>query len=114
MKKGMKRISLFLAAIMLMSLCIGCGQKASDPPSTSEENADMIAPDWKGATLTLGTLNPEGNADSVAAQWFADQLSEKTGGRLKVNVYPHAQLGNQSVQIEALTMGTQDFFIGGM
>ena len=34
MKKGMKRISLFLAAIMLMSLCIGCGQKASDPPST--------------------------------------------------------------------------------
>lgn len=114
MKKGMKRISLFLAAIMLMSLCIGCGQKASDPPSTSAENADMIAPDWKGATLTLGTLNPEGNADSVAAQWFADQLSEKTGGRLKVNVYPHAQLGNQSVQIEALTMGTQDFFIGGM
>lgn len=59
MKKGMKRISLFLAAIMLMSLCIGCAQKASDPPSTSEENADMIAPDWKGATLTLGTLNPE-------------------------------------------------------
>lgn len=114
MKKGMKRISLFLAAIMLMSFCIGCGQKASDPPSTSEKNADMIAPDWKGATLTLGTLNPEGNADSVAAQWFADQLSEKTGGRLKVNVYPHAQLGNQSVQIEALTMGTQDFFIGGM
>lgn len=132
MKKYMKTgLSLLLALLVLtLSACggkddsSGSGGKSPDgapPAAASPDNAapdvgedGQLAPDWTGATFSLGTLNPENNPDSVAAQWFADTLSEKTGGRLKVNVYPHSQLGAQSAQIEALTMGTQDFFVGGI
>lgn len=117
MKKHVGIVSLLLIIALMAGMLAACGSSAAPAPGVQpapDQSSSEIAPDWKGATLTLGTLNPEGNPDSRAAQWFADTLSEKTNGRLQINVYPNSQLGAQSVQIEALTMGTQDFFIGGM
>jgi len=124
-------MALLLVITMLVAVFAGCSQQAATesttPASTStsgtsassaasatDDKSDVIAPDWAGATLTLGTLNPENNPDSMGAQWFADQLYEKTDGRLKINVYSGSQLGNQTAEIESLVMGTQDIFIGGL
>ena len=116
MKYPSRIISLIAVILLLTASLTGCNtsQPTDSNSGSSGEAGDVIAPDWSGATMTLGTLNPESNPDSQAAQWFADTLAEKTEGRLQINVFPHSQLGNQSVQIEALTMGTQDFFVGGM
>lgn len=115
MKKRLKLTSLILALVILLAVVAGCDHSAPAESSTKNgEVSETVEPSWEGANLTLGTLNPENNPDSIAAQWFADQLYEKTDGRLIVEVYCSSQLGNQTAQIESLVMGTQDMFIGGI
>ena len=130
MKKMLKLTSFIMALAILVTLFTGCGQSTSAQTTAaattgaaqaqttaggSETKTDTkIAPDWKGAKLTCGTLNPESNPDSMGAKWLADELNKKTDGRLVIDVYPASQLGNQSAQIDSLMMGNQDMFIGGM
>jgi tripartite ATP-independent transporter DctP family solute receptor len=51
------------------------------------------------------------HAYNLAALYFANKVKEKTGGKVKINVYPNAQLGAEPVMVESLKMGTLDFCI---
>lgn len=111
MIKQKKLITIVLVLIIIASLIIGCSKP------TEHDSVDLGEFDieqWEGIKLTLGTINPEHNPDSLAAKWFSDKLREKTNGKLDIDVYSDSQLGNQNAQIESLMMGTQDFFIGGI
>ncbi len=115
MKTKVRLISLILMLSLLSGTIIGCGKTATvEPPAKGGEVTETGSTEWEGAKLSLGTLNPENNPDTVAAKWFAEQLYEKTNGKLVVDVFPGSQLGNQTAQIESLVMGTQDIFIGGI
>jgi len=45
---------------------------------------------------------------------FKDYVESCSGGRLVVELYPGATLGNESDMIESLKMGTQEGFVGGV
>lgn len=45
---------------------------------------------------------------------FKDYVEQKSGGRLGIELYPSATLGNESDMIEAMKMGTQEAFVGGV
>jgi hypothetical protein len=57
--------------------------------------------------IKLGHVLGESHSWHVAAAGFAREVAEKTGGRVKINVYPSSQLGSEKDMIEGLQIGSQ-------
>ena len=63
--------------------------------------------------VRLGSLFPATNFDSVANVKLADMIAEKTGGKLKVELFPASQLGSENEQTEQVRSGALQFHISG-
>ncbi len=61
-----------------------------------------------GLTLRLGHDQPPNHPYDLAAARFANGVFHATGGRIRVSVFPSAQLGDSAEQIEGLHLGTLD------
>jgi TRAP-type transport system periplasmic protein len=59
-------------------------------------------------TIRWGHLNNSDHPISLGVQKFAEILSNKSGGKLKVREFPASQLGNEMQQQSALRGGTQE------
>jgi len=53
-----------------------------------------------------GHMNSPTSAAGIQAQWLAEAIEEKTGGQIKVEVYPSSQLGKLQELAEAVSTGT--------
>ncbi|WP_159587453.1 TRAP transporter substrate-binding protein [Chelativorans xinjiangense] len=62
------------------------------------------AVDWRG-----WNIHPEGYPNTVAMKQFADEVTEKTEGRINATVYDSAVLGDQPDAIEQTRNGALDF-----
>lgn len=62
------------------------------------------AEDWRG-----WNVHPDGYPNSLALKSFADEVSEKTDGRVNPRVYNNAVLGDQPDAIEQARSGALDF-----
>jgi len=67
-----------------------------------------FASDGKVYQFKMGTTQPPESITTIGAQKMADLVAEKTGGRVKISVYPSMQLGDPKAQAEGLKMGTMD------
>jgi tripartite ATP-independent transporter DctP family solute receptor len=56
--------------------------------------------------MKLGHVATLDNPYHLGAQRFAELVSERTGGRVTVKIFPNAQLGNERDLIEGLQLGT--------
>ena len=61
-----------------------------------------------GGTLRLGHDQPPNHPYDLAAVRFAKGVEQATAGRIRVSVFPSAQLGDSPEQIEGLHLGTLD------
>jgi tripartite ATP-independent transporter DctP family solute receptor len=61
--------------------------------------------------LTFGYDQPKTTGYGIAAQVFEDKLKELSGGKLLVDQYPGAQLGQEPVMLQKLRGGDIDFII---
>lgn len=61
--------------------------------------------------LISGGMGAAATHDATAAVQFADLVRERTGGRIDITHYPGGQLGSGQEQMEAIAIGTQNFFI---
>lgn len=59
-------------------------------------------------TMRLGLITPPSHVWTKAADAFGEDLSSATEGRLKVQVFPSAQLGNEAQMIQQLQTGALD------
>ena len=59
-------------------------------------------------TLRLGHDQPPNHPYDLAATRFAKGVEEATGGRVRITIFPSAQLGDSPEQIEGLHLGTLD------
>jgi len=57
----------------------------------------------------FGTSLPDSHPQTLGARKFAELVEARTGGRIKVTVYPAGQLGNDVQMQGALQGGTQEF-----
>ncbi|MGE4370246.1 MAG: TRAP transporter substrate-binding protein [Burkholderiaceae bacterium] len=64
---------------------------------------------FKERTLKFGHLSTIDSTHGVAAQKFAAIIAERSGGKIKVDIYNSGQLGNEAQQIGATQGGFQDF-----
>jgi tripartite ATP-independent transporter DctP family solute receptor len=70
--------------------------------------AQSTTGDGKVFEFKMGTTQAMDNTTTIGANKMADLVKEKTGGRVKITVYPAMQLGDPKTQAEGLRMGTLD------
>jgi tripartite ATP-independent transporter DctP family solute receptor len=71
----------------------GCG---SNKPAQTEQ---------KALVLKLAEVHPPDYPTTIGDKEFAKIVGEKTNGRIKIEVYPGGQLGDEKSVIEAVQMG---------
>lgn len=64
--------------------------------------------------LTIGHGSAVGSIEDMAAQKIAEVAAEKSGGRLELQVFPAAQLGNFVSMMESTIAGSQDIVWGDL
>ncbi|WZL72841.1 DctP family TRAP transporter solute-binding subunit [Clostridiaceae bacterium 35-E11] len=98
----MKKVISILLALSLI-LVTGCGSNntndTSNTADTSTEAKDPIV-------IKYGLISPDSHSSTQAAVKFSEYVEEKSGGELKVEVYPNALLGGDVQMTEAVALGT--------
>ena len=56
-------------------------------------------------TIRIGHVLSDSHSWNIAAQGFANEVAEKTEGRVRIDVFPGGQLGNEKDMIEGLQFG---------
>ncbi|MBQ8563506.1 MAG: TRAP transporter substrate-binding protein [Firmicutes bacterium] len=105
----MKKVVAIILSLVMIFAFVGCGN--GEPAEGGEEAATY--------TLNLGTQfydpvsTPELNAQGIALQYFADQVAEKSEGRITININWGSILGSSPECIEMMKLGDLDMVAGG-
>ena len=91
----MKRL---MIKTLLASLALALGGAAS-------------AQDIKDRNFKLGLQNPKGHPLVTGAEKFAEIVAAKSGGKLKVNLFPGGALGGDQATVSALQGGTVEMTV---
>lgn len=108
MKKRKSLVALLLVALTIVSCMLtGCGGSSSGPSGGSQPSGgNQISQSDDVITIKLaGTVN-EDHPITKAEHKFAELLEEKSGGTMKVEVYPNGQLGSNREIYESMQNGS--------
>ena len=129
MKKTWKQIMACVSAAALAAASVsGCGgsgktetvaqttaaQTAAKEEEAKAENAAEDAASGDKIVIKIAHVSQEGVPIDVASRKLGEMLSEKTGGRITVNVFPASALGNNTELLEQLQMGTLEMAISSV
>ncbi|NHD15925.1 MULTISPECIES: TRAP transporter substrate-binding protein [Actinopolyspora] len=89
-KRGSRLAALLAAAAVLTLTLAGCGGSAAGGSVS-----------WR-----LAETHPRDYPTTQADIWFADQLRERTNGRIDIEVFPDAQLGEERDVMEQVKLGS--------
>lgn len=93
----------FWIAALWVGLSLTACQKADGGGIAAEpENPD------EAVTLTLANNLPADNCTSIALEWFAAQVRERSAGRIQIEVYHDSALGDSPSCLEQLQYGGID------
>ena len=124
-----KYVAFILALVMIAGLC-ACGNTApaapaepaapaapADPaapaaPAAPVEEEPSVADDPK-VTLSLGLVSAADDLATISFERFAENVAEKSGGSVIINVFPASQLGSAVAQLESVIAGAQDMSVDG-
>jgi tripartite ATP-independent transporter DctP family solute receptor len=65
-------------------------------------------------TLRFASLFQADHSASRSAEWFAEQVGQKTGGRVRVQVFHNAALGSEEEAAQGVRSGTIDIAYSGL
>ena len=69
------------------------------------------AQDVKPRTIKFATQNPKGHPIVMGMEKFAELAGQKSGGKIKVNLFPGGTLGGDAQNISALQGGTLEMVV---
>ncbi len=93
------------AAIAAISLFIaGCGNG-----SENAKNASGTAEEGPTYSFRLAEAHPADYPTTRADMRFAELVKERSGGRITIDVFPSAQLGEEKAVIEQVQLGAIEF-----
>jgi tripartite ATP-independent transporter DctP family solute receptor len=93
-----------IAVLLLAGAALtGCGKG-----ETAQSNSDGKS---KGATYTfrLADTHPPDYPTVIGDKKFAELVNERTNGRIKIEVFPSGQLGEEKAVLEQIQLGAIDF-----
>lgn len=103
-----KFIALLLSVLMIVSVFAGCAAPAETPaaaPAPAEGAAEAPA-ELPSYTIKFAHVAADGSATAVAAENFKAKIEEKSGGRIKVDVYGNSTLGAERELVEMVQAGS--------
>ena len=96
-----KNIALILAAALVLPTVIAAGGCGANSGVSSSAEATAENP----MVLTLAHGLSETHTVHIAMTQFADEVKEKTDGRIIINIFPNGQLGSETENLEQLQAG---------
>lgn len=111
-----KRISILIALVCVISLLIsGCQQKPVDSAEPTAANTNTETPEPQKTepefVFKFGHDQPESHPYHTFATVFAEEIMKNTNGKVKIDIFPGAQLGSEAAMTDSIRMGTLDFMI---
>src|SRR5690625_5171885 len=97
MKKGIKG---FLFLFLILSTLLGCTEKSSNQDSENSNNQE------ESVTLKLAGMANESHPSIITMNEFAENIENKTDGRVKIKIYPSNQLGDWTTVYDEIINGT--------
>ncbi|MFC7685253.1 DctP family TRAP transporter solute-binding subunit [Ureibacillus sp. GCM10028918] len=94
-----KRLFLMLFLLVLATSLAAC---------KNDSEASAAKKDSKVYNLQVGHVVTTDHSYHLALEKFSKEVYEKSEGRLVVDIFPSAQLGNERDLVESLAMGTVD------
>ncbi|WP_227937408.1 TRAP transporter substrate-binding protein [Alkalihalobacillus deserti] len=95
-----KKLLIFIL-LLLMLLLVGCS-------NTSNSSADNETAENDKLVLKVGHMLPDSNVIHQSALVLQKELAERTDGRVELDIYSQAVLGNESDMFQQLQTGTID------
>ncbi|MBR9998974.1 MAG: TRAP transporter substrate-binding protein, partial [Cyclobacteriaceae bacterium] len=71
-------------------------------------------PEIRNNTIKVGLSHGKSHSFSQALALFKEQLEERSGGRLEVQIFHSSQIGSEKEMQEMLTLGSLDICISGV
>ena len=102
-----KRIALPLLMLTLALVCGACGSDSKEDQAPAKESAAPAGAEKK-IVLRGATIQDPANPSGKTLYRFAELLNERTNGRITMQVFHSAQLGNERDELEGLRMGSLD------
>lgn len=108
-----KYTSIILCLGLIAGILGGCGGSSGGSSGGTPPAGSGAAPAVKAKELRMSLTISENSSWMVGAQYFADNIEERTGGRYKVSVFPSDQLagGSSTKSVEMLQGGSIDLAI---
>lgn len=129
MKKTWKQIIAVTAALAMTTVSLaGCGSNTPSQAETKETAAaetesagaadtgagDVDYTQGDKIAIKIAHVSQDGVPIDVASKKLGEMLSEKTGGRITVDVFSASALGNNTELLEQLQMGTLEMAISSV
>ena len=92
-----KIAALATAAVLCAGLMAGCGASSTTADTSYSAENPLV--------LTLAHGLSEAHTVHIAMTQFAEEVNEKTGGRVQVKIFPNGQLGSENENLEQLQAG---------
>lgn len=99
-----KIAALATAAVLCAGLMAGCGASSTTADTSYSAENPLV--------LTLAHGLSETHTVHIAMTQFAEEVNEKTDGRIQVKIFPNGQLGSENENLEQLQAGVI-FQLGG-
>lgn len=96
-----KLLSVLLAAAMTLSLA-ACGSSSEPKAGSTEDTYE----------LKFASQDAEGLPSTEAMYWIADQVAQRTNGKVTMKIYPSNQLGEAKLLYEGIMDGSVDMYLG--
>lgn len=103
-----KRLAMLMALALSLNLFVGCGNKQAE---TSDSQGNGDADQAQTITLKLADPNSEASMFHLGLLEIANEVESATDGRVKIEIYPNAQLGDTAAATDGVRMGTIDMAI---
>jgi tripartite ATP-independent transporter DctP family solute receptor len=112
MLKKTKKASIAVAGVLAFGMLLtACGQTnaPSGQSSSGAQGAAPAAADKPKYTFRLADIQPPDYPTVVGDKKFAELVNQRTNGRIKIDVFPSAQLGDEKSVIEQVQLGAIEF-----
>jgi tripartite ATP-independent transporter DctP family solute receptor len=106
-----KKQKLVGVGVLLLLLALAIWFSVTSAKRETPTQAPAAAPVSDVRTLRLGLNLAAGSALHAAAVRFAEQIGERTKGKLKVEVYPDQKLGSDDQMLEMARNGKLDLLL---
>ncbi|WP_046174558.1 TRAP transporter substrate-binding protein [Domibacillus indicus] len=98
----MKAKGFLASAIFMSAILAGCGGSAETETGSGEGKKPSY-------TFRLADVHPADYPTVVGDEKFAELVEERTDGRIKIEVFPSGQLGDEKAVLEQVQLGAIEF-----